>query len=478
MTGTLARIEARHLARSPLLWLGMALAAWSTALVLRTDWPTLPAAALTAYQNASLIGAGAVWAGAWLGLRDRVSGAADLVTVTPTAPWRLWRARLASVAAVAAGSFGLLFAATLGAWAVAGGRGLPDVRLLADGALAVVLGGLVGLAVGRLSGSRAVALVTGPVWFLACMAAGDPWGHRLSPALMQLGPGSVELGFVPDPLWPHLGYLLGLVLLVGIGLMAATVRGGGQLPRPLPVLAAFLAGLVLVGVGGARLFTLPEALVVLGPDPADWKPSAEAEVVLSDPSFAYPDDGRATSCAGDATLTTCVYPAYRTALAQRVNETLEPVARLFQGLPGVPTRIRMIPASGAGGCHGGEVQVEETLLSWLGARGELAHAYLGCAVGPPLQSELNELPPGDARDAVKLWALLAGGVVTAEELRRASDTDLWELGASGERPSAMVAPALAMFELPPDRVRAELAPVWERLRAGTLPASALPGQRP
>jgi hypothetical protein len=79
---------------------------------------------------------------------------------------------------------------------------------------------------------------------------------------------------------------------------------------------------------------------------------------------------------------------------------------------------------------------------------------------------------------VKLWALLAGGVATTQELRRANDSDLWRLGANGERPSAMVAPALAMFELPADRVRAELAPVWDRLRAGTLRVAELPGQRP
>jgi hypothetical protein len=38
--------------------------------------------------------------------------------------------------------------------------------------------------------------------------------------------------------------------------------------------------------------------------------------------------------------------------------------------------------------------------------------------------------------------------------------------------------ALAMAALPNAQVRAELAPVWERLRAGTLPAAELPGQRP
>jgi hypothetical protein len=35
-----------------------------------------------------------------------------------------------------------------------------------------------------------------------------------------------------------------------------------------------------------------------------------------------------------------------------------------------------------------------------------------------------------------------------------------------------------MAELPAAQVRAELAPVWERLRAGRLPLADLPGQRP
>jgi hypothetical protein len=68
--------------------------------------------------------------------------------------------------------------------------------------------------------------------------------------------------------------------------------------------------------------------------------------------------------------------------------------------------------------------------------------------------------------------------VTGQELQRASDNDLWHLGLPGDRPPPALAPALAMAELPVDRVRAELAPLWERLRAGTLPVSELPGQRP
>jgi hypothetical protein len=470
-----ARVEARHLVRSPLLWLGIGLAVWTAAVNLRAEWPTLTFGALAAYQHGFLMSAGAVWAGAWLGLRDRVSGAADLVTVTPTAPWRLWRARLASVAVVVAGAFALLSAATLAALAAAGGRGTPDLRLLADGALALVLSGLVGLTVGRLSGSRLVAALAGPVWYVLCMVAADPWGRRLSPVLLQIGPESVEFGFVPDPLWPHLCYLAGLVLLVGVGLLALVARDSGQRPHLAPVLAVIVAGLVLVGVGGTRLVPLPEALVILGPDRADWKPVAEADRVLSDPSFVYPDDGRATACAGNAALTICVYPAYRTALARRVNGEVQPVARLFTGLPGVPTRVRMVPM-GIGRCHGGEVQIGEGILRGPGRGGQFAIPYLSCALGQADEVGPSESHAGDVRDAVKLWALLAGGVVATQELQRASDDDLWGLGANGERPSAMVAPALAMFELPADRVRAELAPRWERLRAGTLPVAELPGQ--
>jgi hypothetical protein len=473
-----ARIEVRHLARSPLLWLGVALAVWPAALNLRNEWPTLTFGARAAYEYGFFLGVGAVWAGAWLGLRDRVSGAADLVTVTPTAPWRLWRTRLASVAGLAAALLALFSAAILAVLAAVGGRGTPDLRLLADGMLAVVLSGLVGVAVGRLSGSRLVAVLAGPVWFLLCMVAADPWGHRLSPVLLQIGPGSAEFGFVPDPLWPHLGYLLGLVLLVGAGLLALAGRGSGQRPPLAPVLAAVLAGLVLVGAGATRLVAIPESLVMLGPDRADWKPVAEADRVLSDPSFVYPDDGRATACAGDATLTVCVYPAYRTELAQRVHEAVQPMAGLLTGLPGVPTRIRMVPM-GLGRCHGGEVQIGEHSLSGSLTSSDVygnAAAYLTCALGwadpGPSWS-----PSVDVRDAVKLWALVAGGVVTSQELQRARDIDLWDLGVASTPPSAAVAPALAMAALPPDRVRTELAPVWDRLRAGTLPVSELPGQR-
>ena len=165
MTGALVRIEARHLARSPLLLMGVALGVAAGALELSWYLPALAGDDLIAYRDVGLLlSGGAVLAGAWLGLRDRATGAADLLAVTPTAPWRLWTARLGGVAAAAAGVFAALFAATLAVSAVRGGRGLPDPRLLGDGALGVVLGGWVGLAVGRLSGSRMVSVLAAPLW--------------------------------------------------------------------------------------------------------------------------------------------------------------------------------------------------------------------------------------------------------------------------------------------------------------------------
>jgi hypothetical protein len=85
---------------------------------------------------------------------------------------------------------------------------------------------------------------------------------------------------------------------------------------------------------------------------------------------------------------------------------------------------------------------------------------------------------GSGLEAVQLWALQASGTLTTQELRRAAEGDpIPELMLIPASP-AMAAAALAMAELPADQVRVELAPVWKRLRAGQLPLSELPGQRP
>jgi hypothetical protein len=491
-SGALARIEARHLARSPLLWAGLALALPLLYLELDATWPALAGDDQLAYFVVSVVGGGALLAGAWLALRDRTTGAADLVAVTPTAPWRLQRTRLASVAVVAAGLFVVLFAAVLAVSSVRGGRGTPDLRLLGDGMLVMVLSGCVGVAVGRLSGSRMVSVLAAPVWAAACLvgpmvlAESDLPVQRLLPALTS-ETRSAEFGFLPDALWPHLGYLAGVVLLLGVLLVALAARGSVQHPPLAPVLAAGLAGLLLVGVSAPRLAGLPDVEVVIGPGAADRRPASLPDIP-TDASFVYPPDDRARTCAGDLTLTVCVYPAYGEGLASFIRAGMDPAVRLLASLPGVPTRARMVPTNRwRGACSGAEVQVPEATGRAAGTssgdasrKSHWASLYLGCALGARSLELTDDWASHQtrARRAVELWALLASGVVTRQELDDALRTEQTRGALVAVHPWDVAPVALAMTRLPADQVRAQLAPLWDRLRAGTLPVSELPGQRP
>jgi hypothetical protein len=324
--------------------------------------------------------------------------------------------------------------------AVRGGRGAPDLRLLADGMLAVVLGGWVGVAVGRVSGSRMVSVLAAPVWVAVCLVGPLVLSEhylpvqRLLPAL-TFEERSAAFGFLPDALWPHLGYLTGVVLLAGVLLLAAAVRGSAERPPLAPMLAAGLAGLLLVGVFGPRLAALPDLEVVVGPGAADRLPvSAPHDPgVHPDPSFVYPGDDRARTCAGDATLTVCVYPAYGLGLVSFIRAGMDPVARLLAGLPGLPTRAHMVPTSyyWRSSCDGAEVQLPEAAERSAGASGvdtsrpsHWASIYLRCALGAggvdPTDTNLLARPR--ATRAAELWALLASGVVTRQEVDRAMRT--------------------------------------------------------
>jgi hypothetical protein len=484
----LFRIEARHLARSPLLWLGFTLAAAGAALEMSWFLPALAGDDLLAYTSGGLLlSGGAVLAGAWLGLRDRATGAADLVAVTPTAPWRLQRTRLAAVAVVTAGVFTVGFATALAVSAARGGRGTPDLRLLADGALAMVLGGWVGLAVGRLTGSRMVAVLAAPVWVVVCfLFMAGPSLRGISLSVQHLSPvlnpqnHSAAYGLLPDPLWPHLGYLLGLTGLVGALVLALASRGSSQRVPLRPLLVVAAAGLVLVVTSAVRLVALPDDLLVLGPDRASWQPvqgesNPQAEALFADPSWSFPADDQARACAGDASVSVCVYPAYGQRLARDMHAAIAPVARLFTGLPGAPTLVRMVPV-GMGSCRNAEAQVPEAWVREPAGRSDqqtrsfYRGVYLDCALGlhPAVGEHLAE-----AGEAVQLWALVASGTMPRQALQGMAPDAQGDHG-----PAAASAAALAMTELPTEQVRAELAPVWTRLRAGTLPIAELPGQQP
>ena len=154
---------------------------------------------------------------------------------------------------------------------------------------------------------------------------------------------------------------------------------------------------------------------------------------------------------------------------------MAPVTGPLAGLPGVPTSIRMVPVGG-GSCRAAELQISEmrvrepSTTSDEQVRSNYVADYMHCAVGPVLG---EQGPVGEAREAVAQWALLVSGAMTREQLQ--------EMGRGnypgGPSPGAVGA-ALTMAAVPTDRVRAQLAPVWERLRVGALPLSELPGARP
>jgi len=484
----LIRIDARHLARSPLLLGGLVLGLLICGLALFSTPTRLPLADELLYTYGGLaLGCGALLAGTWLGLRDEASGAAECLAATPTPAWRRERARLAAAVLAAAGVFALVFVLGLAAAGLAGVRGVPSGRLALDGMLAVGLSAGVGLLVGRVTHSRVVSLFAAVAWFLmvaaTSLAAPDARGlARLVPVVF-FEERSAVLGFLPDPFWAHLAYLAGLLVVLAVAVVL--VAGRREEPRLTPpALAVGLAAAAAVAVSGAWLWSLPDALAVRGPTPADWTELAlDHSRHVPQPEYAYPADGLATACARGPDLEVCVYPAYGEALASQLVADTQPVAALLAGLPGVPERMRTVPSSTAP-CQGAEVQLPE-FLAREGFSGLGSYSLLDCALraeGVPSDAGLSA-----AQMAVSDWA-----TATVDPSYRAMLQDRDEIvavgGGDASDPEAAAAvaeaetrfqatadAALAMLAMPPAQVRAELEPLWERLRAGEVGLDELPG---
>jgi hypothetical protein len=472
----LARSDARHLLRSPLLRLGVGLAAWICWLRMATALPLLPGDDQVLYESALAVGGGAFLAGAWLGLRDERHRVAEVLAVTPTAPARLWYARLSAVAVAGAGVFLLLFVVGLGVSTARGGGGSADARLALDGALGVLLSGSLGMVVGRFTRSRLLCVLAAPLWVASSFFLGFGATFAPDPAVVRLAPilagqqRSAVLGFLPDLFWGHLAYLGGVVAL--IALCPAVVLRRGAEPRTWtpPLVALLLAAALLAGGGAAWLLRQPDALRVTGPDPATWQPAGAGEPITTEQDAAggYPQDGLATACA-QGTVRVCVYPAYGQRWAQALLGDIEPAAQLLAGLPGVPDRVRVVPDTQAP-CQGREAQLSEHDLatyqrhvSPLGSQ-----TFLGCALAPPGPLHPDEAGGSGALFVVWDWAL----AVTDEEYRRgllAGDAAFAYAGA------VQIEAVQGMLALPPEQVRRELEPVWDRVRADTLPLEELPG---
>jgi hypothetical protein len=476
---TIAFLELRRLARSPILWLGIALVTLGAMPDIFAFWPLLEGNDLIAHDLAHDL---ALWfmsfsalAAGWLGLRDRRTGAHALVGVTPAdAAASIVPARIAALLLASLTAFALVFGAALAVTLLRGGGGTPDLRLYLDGALLVALGANIGYGLGYLTRSRAATLFAAPgLPALNQLALSIAFVHPdLGPAVdwAWLLPSvyepqrSVTFGFVPDIWTGHIAWLAALVALVCGGLTLSAARRARARRALVGSMTLLLLAIPLAGFSGAWLISRPHSVVVLGPDTVleihegddFFRPALTRMARAIGP---WPDDER-TACATSQGFEACAYPEFGEEFAREMASEYAQQARLLSGLDDFPTRARMVPYhwTPLHPCSSGELLYSESRAS------PLDHAY-----GPSLL-ECSWPPTGHsgwgAREAVTAWlfaeahpemrAELAGGRISF-----------------GSR--AITRAGLAMAGMSPEDVRDLLSPMWDDLRRGTLPLSALPG---
>ncbi|MGH2716704.1 MAG: hypothetical protein ACRDM7_23025 [Thermoleophilaceae bacterium] len=476
---TLALVEARRLARSPILWLGVLLVIWGGTFDNSVITPMLEGDDLRAHDAAIWHVCFATLAAGWLALRDRRTGAEALVGVTPAdGKATVVPARIAAVVATCFGGFALVFGTALAISAVRGGQGTPDLRLYLDGALLVALGGSIGYALGYLTGSRIVCLLAGPGLpalytlvtygsdFSNAPSGGGGRGFVGTSWLLPAGfepPRSVTLGFLPDIWNGHIVWLLALVLAGcgGVALVGAW-RAGARRALAVSIVVVVVAG-VLGLSSGVWLNSQPSSVVVLGPDimrEIHDENDYQGLDRLARATRPYPDDGRATTCITRNGFEACLYPEFGEDFAAEVAAAYGREASLLRGLEAVPTRGRMVPSFQwrPGLCSPDEVLYAETLDA---SDLVINFPLVNCAWSDP-----HAQKGWRAREAVRIWL--------ASQIEPETLTEM-EQSENHSPHDSVTGAARAMAEMPSEDVRAALALVWAELRAGTLPLSDLPG---
>ena len=277
---------------------------------------------------------------------------------------------------------------------------------------------------GPASGSRMLPVLAAPVWVARLRGrrpGGAVRGARRYPAaapvaVLTCDSRSAALGFLPDPLWPHLGYLLGLALLAGVALLALArgrgpaAAGGPCWPSPRPAWS-------WSGRPGPRLVTLPDRRGRCS-GPAERGPASD------------PDRGRATRCLDlsrrrprpqlrrgrdpDGLRLPGVRPGagqlHARAVAPGGRPARRPARRPHPGPDGAG------PAA-SGACRGTEVQVPESGGADPGrgpARRLLVWLYLRCALG---RRATASTPPRATTPRARRQALGAAGQRDADPAR-------------------------------------------------------------
>jgi hypothetical protein len=466
---TLALFEAKKVLRNPLLWLGAALLGAFSWLNAREFWPLIPDDIGFAYQGVVVLAAFALLVGAWVGLRDRTSGAEGVLASTPLRQRGLVvPARMAALAASGCAVFLLVSGAVAAVSWARGGHGAPDAYLVADGALYVALAACTGFAIGHLTGSRIVSLLAAPLLPGAAFYLQGKMSGRLTDPVWalpnpQLPPRFGPLGYLPDVLPVHAAYLAAGVLgLVGIVWFVTGRRErAGSVRLPLAAAITGAAGFVACG---AWLSVQPLQVYVVGPDASQQAPMTSSDDYRdfkrrSRAPGAYPDDGAASECARERGIEVCIYPEHGPEAARRLAAEASAVAP-FVGLEGVHDTIRMVPATGYS--YPPACSREDDYLLGSGRwnsdfwkYNSLARNVFLCAVNGP------RLLTNRAADVLQAWfdvRVLFGR--TGDEYVRA---------ARRHRPGARGLETLLRMEpLSVEEVVRRIGPVWGEIRSDEL----------
>ncbi len=382
----------------------------------------------------------AMLAGAWLGRRDRRSGAEELLAVTPTSQAEIRAARLAALALASSVALALVFGVVLVGEALSAAHGSTDWLILLDGCLGTTLASWIGYGVGSslpAAFSLFVPIVyVGGSFYLSVWQGTSTLGASIE-WLLPTPPApswSADPGFLPNIFPEHIAYLGALVLLTGGVTIALPLRRGTSQPeRHRVVLGAAILGLAVAVCLGAVLQAKPDSYAIASPNPATWTPEYNTvpDLIGFDCSWvgnsplqkaprraaacdvsAWLADHAPVSCAADRSLSVCVYRDYGPAAARALLAALGSQAPVLAELFGRPITVRMVPFDNLqSSCSEGpgRITVSE---SWIAYGLTSAPTYLISCAFPGEAGDDGLSVDDPATAGVTLWLAIHSGLVT------------------------------------------------------------------
>lgn len=489
VAASLARIEARQLLRSPLLWSGFLFSglmvfqetSWHDVVDLHNAgggvfYALLPAATTLLATNRAV-------------LRSKRDGTEELFAATATSPRLRTGGLLLALVVPLALAIVLASAWVTILFTFRETFGRPVLADVLRGPVLVVGAGALGVMLGRWVRSSLVGPVACVAIAASILTLQGPSFTTSSLAWLSLYPAEAAIPVVelvmPRPHGWHLVYLIGLVGLASLG---ALLREG--LDRPM--VAASVLTLVAVGVAA---FAQTRPLTA-----ADW---AARDALISDPAGhqVCQDRGRATYCH---------FPRYGPLVDWWAQPVEGVTARLPDDAGPVLVRQHIRPGDYPWLAHDNRTRLLRVLPSLPGAStplpdgaavvnsfwetngpDELALAWdvASASVGLPRVPLVPRRPcdaAGQGRAAVALWLTGQATPLTRQTLEEVLDHNVWLRGgtrlvplrhdnfpggaAIGKTDASL---AVAMLERPPEQIADLLASHWSQITDPSFDAAAL-----